>query len=260
MPNDATPPLAAPTPELIARLGEIVGPAHAVTDPDQQLPYLREWRDRYIGRTPLVLRPGSTEEVARILALAHEAGVGVVPQAGNTGLVGGQIPYETGREIVLSVGRLKRVRHVDPAGLRHDGRSRPDAGRGPGGGAQRRPPPAPQPAVGGQLPDRRRARDERRRARRARLRQRAQPGAGPRGGARRRPRLERPAQPQEGQHRLRPQAALRRAPRARSASSRRRSSSSSLPSPSAPPRSPPCPAARRSAISSGARRNARAAS
>jgi FAD/FMN-containing dehydrogenase len=117
MPNDATPLLAAPTAELIARFTEIVGPAHALTDPDQQLPYLREWRDRYIGRTPLVLRPGSTEEVARILALAHEAGVGVVPQAGNTGLVGGQIPYETGREIVVSVARLKRVRHLDPAGL-----------------------------------------------------------------------------------------------------------------------------------------------
>lgn len=117
MPYDAPPPLADPTPALIARLTEIVGAAHALTDPDQQLPYLREWRDRYIGRTPLVLRPGSTEEVARILALAHAAGVGVVPQGGNTGLVGGQIPYETGREIVLSVGRLKRVRHVDPAGL-----------------------------------------------------------------------------------------------------------------------------------------------
>jgi FAD/FMN-containing dehydrogenase len=116
MPYDA-PALSAPTPELIARLGEIVGLAHALTDPDQQLPYLREWRDRYVGRTPLVLRPGSTEEVARILALVNEAGVGVVPQAGNTGLVGGQTPYETGHEIVLSVGRLKGVRHIDPAGL-----------------------------------------------------------------------------------------------------------------------------------------------
>jgi FAD/FMN-containing dehydrogenase len=117
MPHDAPPALVAPSPELITRLTEVVGVAHALTDPDQQLPYLREWRDRYIGRTPLVLRPGSTEEVARILALANEAGVGVVPQAGNTGLVGGQIPYETGDEIVLSVGRMKRVRDVDPAGL-----------------------------------------------------------------------------------------------------------------------------------------------
>lgn len=109
------PSLAAPTPDLIARLTDIVGPEHALTDPDQQLPYLREWRDLFIGRTPVVLRPGSTEEVSRIMALANEARVAVVPQAGNTGLVGGQMPSETGNEIVLSVSRLKRVRDVNPA-------------------------------------------------------------------------------------------------------------------------------------------------
>lgn len=109
------PELAAPTPELIAKLTEIVGPEHALTDPDQQLPYLREWRDLFIGRSPVVLRPGTTEEVSRILALANEARVAVVPQAGNTGLVGGQTPFETGTEIVLSVSRLKRVREINPA-------------------------------------------------------------------------------------------------------------------------------------------------
>lgn len=109
------PPLAAPTLELIARLTEIVGAEHALTDPDQQLPYLREWRDLYIGRTPLVLRPANTEQVSRILALCNEARVGVVPQAGNTGLVGGQLPFETGNEIVLSVSRLKQIRDVNPA-------------------------------------------------------------------------------------------------------------------------------------------------
>ena len=109
------PELAPPTPGLIAKLTEIVGPEHALTDPDQQLPYLREWRDLFIGRSPVVLRPGSTEEVSRILALANEAHVGVVPQAGNTGLVGGQTPFETGNEIVLSVSRLKRVRDINPA-------------------------------------------------------------------------------------------------------------------------------------------------
>ena len=110
------PALAAPSPELIARLTEIVGPEHALTDPDQQLPYLREWRDLYFGKTPLVLRPGSPEDVARILALCNEARVAVVPQAGNTGLVGGQVPFEAGNEIVVSVSRLKKVRHVDAVG------------------------------------------------------------------------------------------------------------------------------------------------
>ena len=109
-------PLGAPTPELISRFIDIVGPTQAVVDPAAQAPYLREWRDRYIGATPLVLRPGSTDEVSRILALANEARVGIVPQAGNTGLVGGQIPYEDGRDIVVSVARLNKIRHVDPSG------------------------------------------------------------------------------------------------------------------------------------------------
>ncbi|MGE0855817.1 MAG: FAD-binding oxidoreductase [Hyphomicrobiaceae bacterium] len=111
-----SPKLKAPDASLIAAFSEIVGPANAITAPEDQAPYLREWRDRYIGRTPLVLKPGSTEEVSRILALANEARVGIVPQAGNTGLVGGQIPYEDGRDIVLSVARLKRIRARDPAG------------------------------------------------------------------------------------------------------------------------------------------------
>ena len=103
------------SPDLVARFAEIVGLQHALADPDQQLPYLREMRDLYVGRSSLVLRPGSTEEVSKILALAHQHGIPVVPQAGNTGLVGGQTPMHG--EIVLSVARLKRVRAVDAAGF-----------------------------------------------------------------------------------------------------------------------------------------------
>ena len=103
-------------PALILRFAEIVGEAHALTRAGDQAAYLREWRDLYVGKTPVVLRPGSTEEVSRILALANAEGVAVVPQAGNTGLVGGQIPSARGDEIVLSVSRLKKVRGVDAAG------------------------------------------------------------------------------------------------------------------------------------------------
>ena len=129
----------APSPGLIAQFAEIVGPAHALTDPDAQLPYLREWRDTYFGRAAAVLRPGSTEEVSRILALANEHRIAVVPQAGNTGLVGGQVPFEHGHEIVVSVARLDRIRSLDAAGNSMVGRSRRDAGRRPG---RRRPMPA----------------------------------------------------------------------------------------------------------------------
>lgn len=110
-------PINRPVPsDVLKRFSDIVGREHALSEPDQQVPYLREWRDRYVGRAAMVLRPGTTEQVAQIMKTADEAGVGVVPQAGNTGLVGGQIPSETGAEIVLSVSRLKSIRTVDPAG------------------------------------------------------------------------------------------------------------------------------------------------
>ncbi|MEM9029210.1 MAG: FAD-binding oxidoreductase [Pseudomonadota bacterium] len=101
---------------LLSQFRAIVGPAHAVVDPDQQMPYLREWRDTYFGVSPLVVRPGSVDEVSQVLALANANRLPVVPQAGNTGLVGGQIPSDANTEIVLSVERLNAVRAVDPAG------------------------------------------------------------------------------------------------------------------------------------------------
>lgn len=104
------------SPELISRFADIVGAANALTNADDQAPYLREWRDRYTGKTPVVLRPGTTGEVSRILALANDEAIGVVPQGGNTGLVGGQIPSPDGDQIVLSLARLKKVRDIDAAG------------------------------------------------------------------------------------------------------------------------------------------------
>jgi FAD/FMN-containing dehydrogenase len=101
---------------LIARFVDIVGEDHALTRAEDQAPYLREWRDRYTGATPVVLRPGSTEDVSRILALAHAEDVAIVPQGGNTGLVGGQIPSKVGNEVVLSLARLRAVRNVDAHG------------------------------------------------------------------------------------------------------------------------------------------------
>ncbi len=100
-------------PALLARLAAIVGEKYAITDPQAQTPYLVEMRDLYRGRTPVVLRPGSVAEVAEILRLANETRTPMVPQGGNTGLVGGQVPLNN--EIVLSLTRLDRIREVDPA-------------------------------------------------------------------------------------------------------------------------------------------------
>jgi len=108
------PTLSAPSGETLARFAAIVGAKYAITERQAMEPYLIEWRRLYTGRTPLVLRPASTEDVSRILALAHETGTAIVPQGGNTGLVGAQIPFE--HEVVVSLERLNRIRSRDPRG------------------------------------------------------------------------------------------------------------------------------------------------
>ncbi|WP_102959931.1 FAD-binding oxidoreductase [Mangrovicella endophytica] len=100
---------------LIERFAAIVGPANALSDPDLIAPYLTEPRDLFAGRSRLVLRPGSVDEVAAILRLANETRTPIVPQGGNTGLVGGQSP-RSDAEVVLALGRLNRIRNVDTAG------------------------------------------------------------------------------------------------------------------------------------------------
>ena len=103
---------AALDPSLLARFTAIVGDKYAITDPQMQAPYVVEMRDMFHGRTPLVLRPATVTEVAEILKLANETTTALVPQGGNTGLVGGQTPLDN--EIVLSLNRLDRIREVDP--------------------------------------------------------------------------------------------------------------------------------------------------
>ncbi len=100
-------------PALIERFASIVGDKYALRDQADIVPYLTEQRGLWHGSTALVLRPGSVDEVSRIMRLASETGTPVVPQSGNTGLVGGQVPDKSGREIVLSLSRLNRIREVD---------------------------------------------------------------------------------------------------------------------------------------------------
>lgn len=101
--------------EILARFAAIVGDSHALRSPDLLAPYLVEPRDLFKGRTRLVLRPGSTAEVAAIMRLASETRTPIVPQGGNTGLVGGQSPRSEA-EVVLSLSRMNRIRDVDAVG------------------------------------------------------------------------------------------------------------------------------------------------
>jgi FAD/FMN-containing dehydrogenase len=104
-----------PSRDTIDAFARMVGEEHAIRDEEAMAPYLVEWRDRYRGKAALVLKPGETEQVSAILKLANETRTAIVPQGGNTGLVGGQIPFETGHEVVVALGRIDRVRDIDLA-------------------------------------------------------------------------------------------------------------------------------------------------
>jgi FAD/FMN-containing dehydrogenase len=101
------------TPELIARFRSIVGDKYAVTDANDIAPYVTEERNLFHGHSPLVLRPGSTAEVSELCKLATEHRIALVPQGGNTGLVGGQTPHNG--EVVISMRRMDKVRDIDTA-------------------------------------------------------------------------------------------------------------------------------------------------
>ena len=108
--QSGTPPLA---PELIDQFRKIVGDKHAITDATDIEAYVTEERNLFHGRSPLVLRPGSTAEVSAICKLASEHKIALVPQGGNTGLVGGQTPHNG--EVVVSLRRLDKIREIDTA-------------------------------------------------------------------------------------------------------------------------------------------------
>ncbi|MGH6760426.1 MAG: FAD-binding oxidoreductase [Phyllobacterium sp.] len=101
---------------LLDRFAAIVGEKHVVRDPKDMQPYLKEPRDKFKGITPLVLKPATVAEISAILRLATQTHTAIVPQGGNTGHVGGQVPDASGRQIIMSLARLNRIRSVDPVG------------------------------------------------------------------------------------------------------------------------------------------------
>jgi FAD/FMN-containing dehydrogenase len=97
-------------------LAGIVGAAQVL--PGGELPaYEVDWRQRYHGRARCVVRPGSTDEVAAVVSACRHAGVALVPQGGNTGLVGASVPDTSGQQVLLSLTRMNRVRGIDAANL-----------------------------------------------------------------------------------------------------------------------------------------------
>jgi FAD/FMN-containing dehydrogenase len=100
---------------VLDRLKDAVGAKGFSSDPDEIAPHLEEWRSKYHGHSPLLLKPATTAEVSAILRLCNDGGTALVTQGGNTGLVGGQIPLHG--EVLLSTGRLNKLRAVDEGGM-----------------------------------------------------------------------------------------------------------------------------------------------
>jgi FAD/FMN-containing dehydrogenase len=103
--------MATVTHALMDALRQIVGDRHLLTDAALRASYETDWTRRFSGRALAVVRPGSTDEVAAVLRACADAGVGVVPQGGNTGFVGGSVPRAG--EVVLNLLRLDEIEEVD---------------------------------------------------------------------------------------------------------------------------------------------------
>jgi FAD/FMN-containing dehydrogenase len=100
---------------LVDELRAIVGSGHVLTAPADTAPYLTDWRKRYTGTAQAVVRPAETVQVAAVVRACGAARAPMVPQGGNTGLVGGGTPDAGGQAVVISLQRMNRVRAIDSA-------------------------------------------------------------------------------------------------------------------------------------------------
>ena len=104
-----------PSKPFLDRLAGLLGPKGYTTDRDSMVPWLTDWRGKYTGHAAALLSPASTEEVAAVVRLCAEEQVALVPQGGNSGMVGGATPDSTGDQLLLSLRRMNRMRSIDTA-------------------------------------------------------------------------------------------------------------------------------------------------
>ena len=108
--------MTSSTSPLIHTLHLLIGEQHVLTEGDLSS-YEQDWRKRTRGKALAVVRPGNTHEVAEVVKACAAAGVSIVPQGGNTGLVVGSIPDDSGTQVLLSLQRMQAVRHIDAHNL-----------------------------------------------------------------------------------------------------------------------------------------------
>ena len=119
MPDTVIPPsipTAPVTPAVLDGLRAIVGDKGLILDEQGKEPFVTDWRGSLVGTAAVVVRPANTEEVSKVVKLCFDNGIAIVPQGGNTGLMGGATPWPTHSGIVLSLGRMNEVLEVDPVG------------------------------------------------------------------------------------------------------------------------------------------------
>jgi FAD/FMN-containing dehydrogenase len=110
-------PDTVPATNLLASIRVVVGDRGILTETSDTAPYSEDWRRLYQGRTAAVVRPGTVEELAAVVRLCASSGTPIVPQGGNTSMVGGAVPNEDGTELIVSTARLNRIRDLDPADM-----------------------------------------------------------------------------------------------------------------------------------------------
>ncbi len=104
-----------PMQEFLNKCKDVVGSDYVMTDGKRMLPFVTDWRKRFVGQALAVVKPANTEEVSAIVRLCNQYHVPLVPQGGNTGVVLGSVPDDSGKAIVLSLTRLNRIREIDAA-------------------------------------------------------------------------------------------------------------------------------------------------
>ena len=109
-------PTAPVTPAILKSLLAIVGDKGLIVDEQGKQPFVTDWRGLLVGQAAVVVRPANTEEVSRVVRLCYDNGIAIVPQGGNTGLMGGATPWPGHSGILLSLGRMNRVLNIDPVG------------------------------------------------------------------------------------------------------------------------------------------------